>query len=281
MQNPEPKGFTFYIENTEFKLFSEAFRGGSSTQFALDHSHSFYELFFIVRGELTVVTAEGSETIFPGEFIIIPPRERHRTEFEPGAVALCVLNFSFEKTALLTPSDLFGKMTRALTSLCMRPISDAALFASLQKCHSHMLLGDRSLVSVAFHEFAILLHRFTDSDKKDFLPEAPFFDSDAGRIHKINAFIDVRYAENIRIEEIADALHLSVRQVSRIIQNYYGKTYRELVRYQRMRVAAEALRTTEMTVEEIATLVGYGSFCSFYTAFKKQYGIAPSAFRKP
>lgn len=280
MQAPEPKGFTFYIENTEFKLFSEAFRGGVQ-KFALDHSHAFYELFFVVRGNLTVVTETESKTLSPGEFIIIPPKMRHRTVYEPGAVALYVLNFSFRKTALLTPSDLFGKLSKTLSSVCMRPVADAALFAALQKCHSYMLLGDRSLVSVAFHEFAVLLYRFTDEDKKDFSPEAPFFDSDAGRIHKINAFIDTRYAENIRIEEIAEALHLSVRQVSRIIRNYYGTTYRELVRQQRMRVAAEALRTTEMTVEEIATLVGYGSFCSFYTAFKQQYGVSPSVFRKP
>jgi AraC-like DNA-binding protein len=47
----------------------------------------------------------------------------------------------------------------------------------------------------------------------------------------------------------------------------------------RMRLAAAWLRNEQMTVAEVATLLGYESDASFSRAFKRFIGVAPSAFR--
>ena len=106
-----------------------------------------------------------------------------------------------------------------------------------------------------------------------------FPDGNISRIHKINTLANVYYDRNISIEDIAKLLFLSTRQANRIIQNYYGCTWRELVIQKRMMVAADLLQNTEMTVEEISEYVGYESVRGFYSAFKKYYKKPPSAYR--
>jgi AraC-like DNA-binding protein len=47
----------------------------------------------------------------------------------------------------------------------------------------------------------------------------------------------------------------------------------------RMMNAIELLSTTTATLEEIAEQVGYGSEAAFATAFKREIGVAPGAYR--
>jgi AraC family transcriptional activator of mtrCDE len=53
-----------------------------------------------------------------------------------------------------------------------------------------------------------------------------------------------------------------------------------LLRDLRMRQAAEQLRTTTMTVDEVAHQAGYASRSSFVRAFRKAHGSDPTSFRR-
>jgi AraC family transcriptional activator of mtrCDE len=47
-----------------------------------------------------------------------------------------------------------------------------------------------------------------------------------------------------------------------------------------MRQAAEQLRATSMTVDEVAHQAGYASRSSFVRAFRKAHGSDPTSFRR-
>ena len=78
---------------------------------------------------------------------------------------------------------------------------------------------------------------------------------------------------------MAKHLNLSVRQTSRVIRAYTGKTLGELVLARRMRVASDYLAEGKLSISEIASRVGYNSLPCFYLAFKKSFGCLPKEYK--
>ena len=48
----------------------------------------------------------------------------------------------------------------------------------------------------------------------------------------------------------------------------------------RLRLAARWLRETNLSVSEILHRLGYASAPAFHRAFKREHGVAPSAYRQ-
>jgi len=98
---------------------------------------------------------------------------------------------------------------------------------------------------------------------------------DTQRIELIDNFFTENFAQKGREETLASKLHLSKRQLARVLQEYYGMGYHQKLISARMDHATWLLRTTTKQIGEIAELVGYTSEAAFYQIFKKQFGITP------
>ncbi len=96
----------------------------------------------------------------------------------------------------------------------------------------------------------------------------------------IDYFVNNHYTENVTLSNVAEALHLSTKQTSRIIQKKYHATLSELLNKKRLRVAAKLLVNTDKTISEIASHLFYRSENYFYRLFREAYGISPLAYRK-
>ena len=102
----------------------------------------------------------------------------------------------------------------------------------------------------------------------------------ADMITDIENFFASKMASYGAMQQLADQLHLSKRQLGRLIQELYGMTFREKLLAARMDCAAWLLRTTQNSTGEIARQVGYGSEPTFYTKFKHHHGISPGQYRR-
>ena len=66
----------------------------------------------------------------------------------------------------------------------------------------------------------------------------------------------------------------------RHFQERLGRSASDLLTDIRMTVAANALKTSEMSTGAVAELAGYQSEAAFQRAFKHQMGITPARWRK-
>lgn len=90
-----------------------------------------------------------------------------------------------------------------------------------------------------------------------------------------------RYRSKISVEALAKQLYISENYLIRVFKDEYGITpYRYITRL-RLDKAAELLRDTERSEEEIALSVGFSDFSVFFKAFCSRYGHSPSLLRKP
>lgn len=80
-------------------------------------------------------------------------------------------------------------------------------------------------------------------------------------------------------QEIADDLKVSNRTIGRSLQAL-GTTFQAILDGARKTLAIEYLKNSDLTLEDIAHLVGFSDAGNFYRAFKKWTGETPSSYRK-
>lgn len=95
----------------------------------------------------------------------------------------------------------------------------------------------------------------------------------------IDRYFQRNYAKQISEDDLAEVLHISRRQLVRILKDSYGKGFRERLLEIWMEQAAWLIKTTGQKTGEIAEKVGYGSEASFYRAFKAYFRLTPAKYR--
>lgn len=92
--------------------------------------------------------------------------------------------------------------------------------------------------------------------------------------------LTVSLSDDIKIQDLASSLFVSVNYAIRVFKREYGVTPHKYLSMLRLDEARTLLRDTNRTEEEIAGFVGYSDFSVFYKAFKARFGVSPSAIRK-
>ena len=98
-------------------------------------------------------------------------------------------------------------------------------------------------------------------------------------VRRVKSYIKSTYMEDIRIEQIAKAISLDRRYLSRIFKKETGKTIQQYLLDIRMKHACAFLREGR-NVSECAALCGYSDLPNFSKMFKRVHGVSPTAFQK-
>lgn len=98
-------------------------------------------------------------------------------------------------------------------------------------------------------------------------------------IQPVLDYISEHSGEHITAEDTAAAFYMSVSKLNKLLQQHTGCGFRELLIQARMECAKKLLLDVHYTVENVATLVGYKNYVSFYRAFTREFGISPSEYK--
>jgi len=83
----------------------------------------------------------------------------------------------------------------------------------------------------------------------------------------------------LRLSAVAQLVHVPPRTLSRNLNGRLKKKFRVLVHDQRCWQGAELLKTTTLSIKEIAVSLGYPSTSPFDLEFKARFGITPKQYR--
>ncbi len=100
------------------------------------------------------------------------------------------------------------------------------------------------------------------------------------RIQKAIDYIEDRLFEPILLQDVAEQAFFSPYHFYRLFQAMAGYSLKEYIRRRRLSEATEKLRTTEISILELAFMCQYESQEAFTRAFKKEFGRNPGDFRK-
>jgi transcriptional regulator GlxA family with amidase domain len=88
------------------------------------------------------------------------------------------------------------------------------------------------------------------------------------------------YNENITLTSLSKAMMLSPSEINKLFRLYLHESPMHYLIDYRLDKAADALKTTDQSVEEIAFSCGYSSPSFFIRSFKRKYQKTPFAYRQ-
>ena len=98
------------------------------------------------------------------------------------------------------------------------------------------------------------------------------------RMVEIMNYIQANYLD-VSLDDLAEKFFLSKPYLSKYIKEKSGMTFGDIVKKVRMKKARALLKSSSMTVENIALTDGYQNVEHFNRLFKKAYNITPVQFR--
>ena len=99
-------------------------------------------------------------------------------------------------------------------------------------------------------------------------------------VARLAEYIRANSEEELHIDRFAEVMNLSKYYLIRLFHQYMGTTPYKYLHRCRVRRAEELLRTTYMSVEEIAEAVGYSDSVNFIRHFRSVAGTTPSRYRR-
>lgn len=94
------------------------------------------------------------------------------------------------------------------------------------------------------------------------------------------AYIHMHFAEDITREEVARHVCLAPEYFAKQFKKEYGTTIKDYINMCRANAARDLLKTTDLSITEIAGRVGFSDSSYFTVVFKKIMGASPSEFRQ-
>lgn len=100
------------------------------------------------------------------------------------------------------------------------------------------------------------------------------------RIDDVKKYIHNHLDEPLTREVLADVAGFSVPHFHRVFTAHLGENIASYVRRVRLERAARKLRMGAVDITQVALAAGYDTHAAFSRAFKQQYGLSPSQFRR-
>ena len=232
------------------------------------HSNSAYELHMVLDGACELELGERRLRMRAGQGVLIPPGFFHACMEHSRPFLRMTLTFIPNAARVTLPEQ---PTTFSFSS------EESALCASVFAEYDNLdrLYRQERLAALVFLLMVDVLRRVSPQDT-----DAPQ-ESDADYLVEMDKFFS---GENLvsrpSRRALAAQLHISERQLNRLMQETFGMSFREKLLASRVDYAKYLLRTTALHVSEIAYRAGYSTEGAFHKAFRLRVGMTPARFRE-
>ena len=129
-----------------------------------------------------------------------------------------------------------------------------------------------------------ILNEIGKSDEINYLTsqkyQTPVSNKHSERIQVIIDYLIKNYQKPMKLELLAETIHIQPASLCRLFKNEMAITISEYLNRLRIDLASKMLMNNHLLIEEVAFECGFNSISFFNRQFKKIKGISPTAFRK-
>lgn len=255
------------------------------------HSHNYFEINYMYSGSCIQMFENEHRRLNEGGMCIISPSARHNILVEPDCIALGILmrKSTFDRMFwnLLTQNNLLSTFFRHVlygeeqsNYLYLQTDNTLEFKYFIQNILIEVNIED----SYANSNAANLLNVLFAKTLRLYSETIEFYETRPRLNHALDFSLLLQYIQKnyqtVTLHHLAQRFHFSEEYLSRRIKQNLGKGFSALIQQLKLNHAAEALRSSVMSVREVAATVGYDSVDHFSRSFKKAYGLSPQAFRK-
>ena len=239
---------------------------------SVPHTHKHTELFFIVSGKGQFLIQDQVFPVGVNDLVIINPNVLH-TEDSLNAQPLEYIVLGIEGIELATSQNSNGQFC----------ILDHFESVEISSCLRNILreMEQKSTgyedVCQAFMEILIIrLMRSTSLA----IPTEPQAISGNRQCAAIRRYIDLHFKESLTLEQLAEEAHMSKFYLSHAFKQEYGVSPINYMITKRIEESKYLLAETDLSLSQIAQLLGFSSLSYFSQVFRRTQGISPMEFRQ-
>lgn len=251
------------------------------------HWHDEMEIIYIKKGQGIVTIDFTTYCVYAGCIVFILPGQVHAIEQKDT----CSMEY---ENILFRPEILLAKKSDVCNTAYFQPLlagvlripslflPDSPFYEQIAAC-----IDGADEICKHFpsgYELAIkgqlFLLFFTLFSKCATTATAPKENKSIEKVKQIVKYIEHNYMEKITITDIADELHLSESHFMKFFKNTMGTTFIDYLNEYRLTMASRLLASSDSSILDIATEVGFDNLSYFNRLFKRRFHMTPREYRK-
>ncbi|MDW6003160.1 AraC family transcriptional regulator [Vibrio mangrovi] len=252
------------------------------------HSHEYIELVYVYQGKMRQ-NVNGKDIVQnQGEILLLNQFATH--EIEAASDEDIIINFIIEPEFFGRLISLFDS-ENLITEFILASINGKKRHGE----HIHFKVGDNQCIQelvekiiceiygdnlikqikVHFLVGLLITELLCNIDSSDYYVSVNYNDSLAIMVLK---YIEDNY-QDASLKEISNQLNQPNYRISRLLKNFTGKTFSELLLEKRMERVIYLLKNTDYSIMEVINMTGYENASHFYKVFRDKYNVSLKYFR--
>ncbi len=248
------------------------------------HHHDFYEVYFLISGDITYIIDGRTYHLIPGDMLVINPHELHQVFIKPDMSP-------YERYVLWIAPWLIEKLSTENTDLCycfhpeypgysnhlhlpsaLRSVV-LTLVDTLDRATQEGGFGEDILPYSLLSTLMILVNRIAQQGGRQY-PDA---DPSNHTVLQVIDYINLHYSEEITLSLLAERFFVNKYHLSHIFQQHIGTSPYQYLLRRRLLVARQLMRQGQKPTE-IYTQCGFADYACFYRAFRRIYSMSPREY---
>ena len=248
------------------------------------HIHQLYEIYYLLDGSRKMLFDDSIYLLHGGDLVFIPINTIHKTSH--------INDGTHERIAITFDEAHLPDLKYSVSGLSFRDIfysRPVMHFSGAERENIEALLNkllleyerpdDYSQITIrgCLQELLVCLIRHQHYKRSEYVQD---IDTTDRLMQKAARYIRSSYREDIDLAAIARAVNLSPSYFSRLFRRDLGENFISYVNRLKVQWAKELLRSTNESVSQIASELGYMDSSYFINVFKRFEGITPLAYRQ-
>lgn len=259
------------VKPNEFLFLTQCGREVSAPGFARPQFTNSYIITVVKSGKGTFESRGSFYKVSKHDALLTHPNELTiLTADAKNPLELCFFAFSGSVAADLLQRTAFKDGSVSVT------LKDDSLAKKILDATAYM----NNHTYNEFQTFKFLFDFISYFDFQNSLPQNRRESNAPKYVTEIKKYIQANYIQPIKISDIANKLNINRSHLYRIFKSEMGIGVEDYIISIRINHAKSLLKDTELSVNTIATLVGYKNYTTFFKMFKQTVGITPLEYRK-
>ena len=265
------KDQSFTIRGTAKLLNAASSRYGGDWH-SVSHTHNHTELFFIVSGRGQFLIEDQVFPVDVNNLVIINPNVPH-TEDSLNAQPLEYIVLGIEGIELATSENSNGQFC------ILDHFESVEISSCLRNILREMEQKNTGFEDVCQAYMEILIIRLMRSTSLAVQAD-PQVISGNRQCAAVRRYIDLHFKESMTLDQLAEEAHMNKYYLSHAFKREYGVSPINYMISRRIEESKYLLAETDLSMSQIAQLLGFSSLSYFSQVFRKTLDVSPMEYRQ-
>lgn len=249
------------------------------------HSHDYYEFYFFLEGNVSIVIEDVAYPLRYGDMVLIPPQTAHYRIIHDTNRPYRRFVFWISRdylARLMQEAPVYGYLMQKVQTTKQYLFSNDVITFHAIEFQIFTLIeetkferfGREARIPLCINALLLQLNRIV------YEREHPKTAKEQQNLcQSVIYYIEEHLEEELSLEHLEEQFFVSKYHIAHTFKHQMGLSVHQYILKKRMQASREAILGGE-SIGTVYLKYGFKDYSSFYRAFKKEYGVSPREYRE-